>query len=431
MLKNHPQREQLANELHARPFPQVTAPTAVAYLAISSQGTAAKDRAVLVQLLKLLGHSGEMPQGSHYFGDLGGFKLKWERHTEFVAYTLFIERNDKVLFANSPHDLFPEAWMQKTKGEILTSCFLEVIGPIGQKAAENYVTREFFKYFQGESLAVNYVLSKDAAVASDFTIDADGHVRMAVLAIGQVGENRLGRIVQRLLEIETYKSLAMLTLPIARDIFAQVGALNKELTNAVQAIAEGEGTSQNRLDALLSVSAKIEYLQSQSSYRFSAVEAYNAIVNQRIEVLREERLMGKQTFSEFMTRRFDPAMRTCASAQMRLRDISARAARASDLLATRVTVRTNEQNRAVLHQMDQRASLQLRLQETVEGLSVVAITYYAVNLATYLLVPFAKKAGIDKSYLSAALIIPMILIVWSMIRQIKRRASKSSGNTHG
>ena len=314
--------------------------------------------------------------------------------------------------------------MQNTKGQILASCVLDVRGSFTLAEAESFVTQKFFKHFKTESLAMNYVLGKDAVVASDFMIDTNGHIKFVVLAIGQVGGNRLGRIVQRLLEIETYKSLAMLTLPIARDIFTQVGKLNQSLTNAVHAIAEGEGTSQERLDALLSVSAKIEYQQSQSAYRFSAVEAYNAIVNQRIAVLREERLMGGQTFSEFMMRRFDPAMRTCQSAQSRLKDISKRAARASDLLATRVTVRTNVQNRALLSQMDERASLQLRLQETVEGLSVVAITYYAVNLTTYLLVPFAKHFGFEKWQLSAALIIPMILVVWCMIQKIKLRASK-------
>ena len=216
--------------------------------------------------------------------------------------------------------------------------------------------------------------------------------------------------MQRLLEIETYKSMAMLTLPVARDIFAKVGDLNSDLTDAVHAVAEGEGTTQERLDALLSVSAKIEYLQSQSAYRFGGAEAYNAILIQRIKVLREERIQGRQTFSEFMMRRFDPAMRTCTSAQKRLRDISMRAARATDLLATRVTVRTNEQNRAVLHQMDKRAQLQMRLQETVEGLSVVAISYYAVNLATYLLVPLVIKMGFEKYQLTAALILSLIHI---------------------
>jgi uncharacterized membrane-anchored protein len=427
MLTDHPERGSLASELHARPFPKVMAPASAAYLAITSLGSAKKDRAELLKLLHALGHSDQAPEGSHYFADLGAYKLKWERHTEFVTYTLFVERTKgAALFAKKPHDLFPDDWVQNATGQILTSCILEVAGPFTQKQAENLVTQEFFKYFKGESLAVSYVLGKQAAVASDFTIDADGHIKLAILAVGQVGENRLGRIVQRLFEIETYKSLAMLTLPVARDIFTRVGDLNTDLTDAVQAIAEGEGTTQERLDALLSVSAKIEYLQSQSSYRFSAAEAYNAILNQRIEVLREERLQGRQTFSEFMMRRFDPAMRTCVSAQSRLRDISKRAARATDLLATRVTVRTNEQNRALLHQMDQRASLQMRLQETVEGLSVVAISYYAVNLATYLLVPFVKKLGFEKYQLTAALIVPVILLVWLMIRQIKRRASKDA-----
>ncbi len=424
MLQSHPLRTVLSDELHARPFPQITAPTSGAYLAISSAGTVAKDRAVLKRLLKALGHGDQKPTGSHYFTDLGEYRLKWERHTEFATYTFFVERQTDILFADGPHDLFPADWMEKTKGEILASCVLEVVGPFTLKAAENYVTHNFFKYFKNDGMAVNYVLGREAVVASDFTLDERGHTRLAILAIGQVGENRLGRIVQRLFEIETYKSMAMLTLPVAHDIFARVGDLNTDLSLAVQAIAEGEGTTQERLDALLSVAAKIEYLQSQSAYRFSGAEAYNAILNQRISVLREERMLGRQTFSEFMMRRFDPAMRTCVSAQKRLRDISARAARASDLLATRVTVRTNEQNRALLQQMDRRASLQMRLQETVEGLSVVAISYYAVNLATYLLVPLVKVLGVEKHQLTAALILPMMLLVWLMIRRIKRRASK-------
>jgi len=424
MLTDHPQREMLSRELHTRPFPKIKSPASVAYWALVSEGTPAKDRAVLLKLLELMGHGDEVPDGNHFYSRLGAYHLKWERHTEFVSYTLFVPREETALFQNNPHDLFPKEWMGTFDGQVLTSCFLDILGPFTQKKAESYVIEEFFKHFSAESLAVNYVLDREVVVGSDFTMHEGGHIKIAMMAIGQVGENRLGRIVQRLLEIETYKSLAMLTLPIARDIFTQVGVLNTSLTDAVHAIAEGEGTSQERLDALLSVSAKIEYLQSQSAYRFSAVEAYGAIVNQRVEVLREERLLGRQTFAEFMMRRFDPAMRTCESAQARLRDISGRAERASELLATRVTVRTNEQNRMLLKQMDERASLQLRLQETVEGLSVVAISYYAVNLATYLLVPVAKSLNFEKWQLTSALIIPTVLIVWGMIRRVKRHVTK-------
>lgn len=422
MLTDHPQRFALSSQLHARPFPKMTAPTSAAFLAITSTGNEDGDWNNLISLLKYFDRDIDVPQGNHHYCDLGTCQLKWEKHTEFVSYTLIIKRKSDELFAEDPFELIPQSWMENVEGHIITSCLLDVIGPSTQKAAEAMVSNEFYKFFIPESLAVNYVLDKQAVVASDFSIDSAGHIKFAVIAIGQVGENRLGRIIQRMFEIEVYKSLAMLTFPIAQDIFRQIEGLNEQLTTAVQAISEGEGTSQNRLDALLSVSAKIEYLQSHSTYRFSSAEAYSTLVDQRIKILREERLQGRQTFSEFMMRRFDPAMKTCKSARIRLRDISKRSERASELLATRVTVRTNEQNRQVLHQMDERASLQLRLQETVEGLSVVAISYYAVNLATYLLYPLTKVLNFEKWQLTAALIIPMVSLVWFMIRQIKKRS---------
>ena len=96
-------------------------------------------------------------------------------------------------------------------------------------------------------------------------------------------------------------------------------------------------------------------------------------------------------------RRYDPAMRTCRSAKERLDELSARAERASDLLRTRVDVANQAQNVEVLRAMDRRAALQLRLQETVEGLSVVAISYYAVNLAAGLLGPLGETVGLDEA----------------------------------
>ena len=102
---------------------------------------------------------------------------------------------------------------------------------------------------------------------------------------------------------------------------------------------------------------------------------------------------GRQTFAEFMTRRFDPAMRTCRSAEERLADLSARAERAANLLRTRVDVANQAQNVEVLRAMDRRAALQLRLQETVEGLSVVAISYYAVNLAEHVFAPLCRAGA--------------------------------------
>ena len=63
----------------------------------------------------------------------------------------------------------------------------------------------------------------------------------------------------------------------------------------------------------------------------------------------------------------------------------------------------------------------MRLQKTVEGLSVVAISYYAVNLALYLLGPLGTETGVSKVVLTAVVTPVVILLVWWMVRRIRNR----------
>ena len=170
---------------------------------------------------------------------------------------------------------------------------------------------------------------------------------------------------------------------------------------------------------LLTISAELESLAVQFSFRFGATAAYEAIVNQRIEVLREARIEGRQTFGEFMMRRYDPAMRTVKSAESRLQGMAERAQRAAELLRTRVDVERSAQNQKLLESMDKRADLQLRLQRTVEGLSTVAISYYAVNLSAYLAYPLTEPFGMSHGMTMAILTPVIVLLVWFGIRRIR------------
>ncbi len=182
------------------------------------------------------------------------------------------------------------------------------------------------------------------------------------------------------------------------------------------------GTSHEaELGELLQIAAELESLHAQTSFRFGATKAYEAIVTDRIRVLREERWDGRQTLGEFMMRRFDPAMRTVKSVERQLGDMAERAERAGDLLRTQVDVERSAQNQKLLESMDRRADLQLRLQETVEGLSVVAISYYAVSLLAYVVEPLAYRFGIDKAWAKAALVLPVVLVVWLLGRAVKKR----------
>ncbi len=428
-IKDHPLRYALANELHARPFPSLTAPCHAAYLAIKQPVDAsARDRSAdrdhLLALLDRYGATHPKPGATHWFGQLGRHQLKWESHTEFVTYTLFGDGVAERPFDGSTFAAFPEDWLAEAPGVRMTSALLRVEAAPSDEALEDRLA----EWFVPESLACSRVLDDSATIAGDFRIDENGHMRFAVFVRPDIGPRRLGRVVQRLCEIETYKSMSMLGLSRVRDLGKGLTEMDETLTRIMSDMSgqmDGPATSaDDTLTSLLSVSADLEAMAAKSSYRFAATRAYEALVNQRIEILREDRFMGLQTFAEFMMRRFDPAMRTVMATDQRIRSMSDRATRASDLLRTRVDVERSAQNQTLLESMDSRADLQLRLQKTVEGLSVVAISYYAVNLVLYMASPLGDAAGLSKLVLTALLTPLVILGVWWMVRRIRDSMDK-------
>jgi uncharacterized membrane-anchored protein len=421
-IKDHPKRHVLVNELHARPFPRLMAPAHAVYLAIKPAGEVSKrdreaERAHLVALLDLYGATHPAPGATHYAEDLGPFRLKWEQHTEFVTYTVFFDGLDARPFDPAIMDMFPSDWLANLPGERISSALIRVEV---MEAVES-ISGKFSQWFEAESMASSEILDNSAIVAGDFRMDTAGHMRFAVFVQNGTGPQRIGRIVQRLCEVETYKTMAMLGLIEARSLSAPLGRTEQALENLTEAMAAKTANANDQLDALLEIASELESLLAQSSFRFSATKAYGALVAQRVEVMREERFQGRQTFSEFMSRRFDPAMRTVEATEARLKSMAERSARAGDLLRTRVDVERSAQNQTLLESMDQRAATQLRLQETVEGLSVVAISYYAVNLASYLFYPMAGEIGLEKPVLTAILTPAVILLVFLMVRRIRNK----------
>jgi len=422
-MEDHALRYALANELHARPFPSIRAPGRAVHLAIKQPTLAAArdrelDRAHLIDLLDRFGAQHPSPGATHYFGQVGKHLLKWESHTEFVTYTLFSEGVSARPFDPTAFDAFPPDWLDRAPGVRVTSVLIRIEeAPV---ADQTLIDAKVNDWFVAESVAVSSVVDGAAAVAADFRIDTSGHMRMAVFVAPGTGANRIGRIVQRLCEIETYKSMSMLGLAMAREISVQMNAIENDLSHLVGDMRNQDHSREETLAGLLDIAARLESLSTRSNFRFGATGAYEALVTQRVAALREARFAGRQTFGEFMMRRYDPAMRTVKSAERRLAQMTLRATRAGDLLRTQVDVERSAQNQKLLESMDRRAHLQLRLQETVEGLSVVAISYYAINLAYYMLDPIAKSVGLDKS-LTVALVSPVVILaVWVMVHRIRK-----------
>ena len=421
-IEDHPLRYRLANELHARPFPSMQVPTTAAYLAIKRpEGAAARDRQAdmdhLIALLDRHGAAHPQPGATHYFGRIGRHMLKWESHTEFVTYTAFTDGLSARPFDPADFEVYPDDWLEEAPGVRMTSALIRV-SPWKDK---DTIRQQIAEWFVPESVAVARVLDDAAVVAGDFRIDPAGHLRFAVTVAPDTGQRRVGRVIQRLCEIETYKAMSMLGFSRVREMGPRMGELDSQLSQMIGDMTSGGIPAEQTLKSLLSISAELESMVAQSSFRFGATAAYEKIVNQRIEVLREERFEGRQTFSEFMMRRYQPAMRTVTSSKERLDAMADRAIRAGELLRTRVDVERSAQNQALLESMDRRADMQLRLQKTVEGLSVVAISYYAVSLAGYLLYPLAAMLGMSKGMITALVTLPVVGLVWWMIRRIREK----------
>ncbi|MBR9836405.1 MAG: DUF3422 domain-containing protein [Rhodobacteraceae bacterium] len=429
-IQDHPLRYQLANELHARPFPSLRAPARAVFLAIKKTHDAAsrdraEDTAHLLDLLDRYGTQHPQPGATHFSAPIGQHVLKWEQHTEFVTYTVFLSGAGERPFDPADFDVFPGDWLAAAPGVRVTSAMIRICERAADEEAVNAMIND---WLVADSVAVSRVVDDAVVIAGDFRIDAGGHLRFGVFPRKGVGERRVGRVVQRVCEIETYKAMSMLGFTRVRAIAPRMTEIDAELTRLMTAMTHGDAPEEETLRSLLRVSSELETLSAQTAFRLSATAAYEALVTSRISVLREERFHGRQTFREFMVRRFDPAMRTVKSAERRLEAMSARAMRAGELLRTRVEVTRSAQNQEVLASMDRRADMQLRLQHTVEGLSVVAISYYAVSLVGYLLYPLAGAVGMSKGLLTALAVPPVVLAVWLGLRRIRRSVAKEGGH---
>ncbi|MDN5789087.1 DUF3422 family protein [Pseudorhodobacter sp.] len=421
-ISDHPLRYALVNELHARPFPSLTVPCHAVYVAIKEPERAvnrdrAADRAHLLALLGRHGSAHPHPDATHFSGPIGRHDLKWESHTEFVTYSAFGAGVSPRAFDPAEADVFPADWLGQAPGQRLTSVLIRV----EEMPQDAEMLALLDQWFVPESLAISRIVDGAGVIAGDFRIDPAGHMRFAVFVEKGTDPRRVGRIVQRVCEIETYRAMSMLGLMRARTLGAELNRLDPQLSDLIAGMNAVGPSAEEVLHRLLQISAEVERLAVQFSFRFGATEAYEAIVNQRIAVLREVRIGGRQSFGEFMTRRYDPAMRTVKSTEARLRSMAERATRAAELLRTRVDVERSAQNQRLLESMDARADLQLRLQTTVEGLSVVAISYYAVNLLAYVAYPVTQGLGISKGFAMAVMVPVVILGVWAMVQRIKRR----------
>jgi len=371
------------------------------------------------------------PRAAHAIVELPALRIKWERHGEFASLTLVatapVASLGEVSGAYpSAFDNVPGDWLARLPGRVIAAADILVLS----FGAEEPRPDAFAQLFDCDALAGSSILDEAAWVFTDFVVRPNGRSRWLVLDV-RMGRAQAARTVQRIIEIEVYRMVALLGFPLARMAFGELNRVERELetitsaTAALHAEAATRATQDEErrlLDELSRVAAEVERMTAASAFRYSASQAYWEIVRSRVTELREHRLGDLRTLSGFLSRRLAPAMNSCAAAARRQEALSARIERAGSLLRTRVDIAREEQNQQLLAAMDRRSKLQLRLQQTVEGLSVAAIAYYMIGLAGYLLKPLATVwPGLKTEWITAALIPIIAFAVWRGVTRIRRR----------
>jgi uncharacterized membrane-anchored protein len=427
-FREHPLRHTVTDELHARTFEPLRAPERVSFLAAVS-GERGSGRNV-EHLERLLAHYGlPVPEtvDQHYWIDLGPMRLRWERHTEFVTYTFSKRGAFEHPFADPLLDELPQDWLRDLPGEVITATSL-AIEPCGLPERSN---EELVALFDGNPVIGSEVVGGAGRAWSDHKIHADGYSWILLRECG-LSDNQAGRLAKRVLEINAYRGMALLGFPLARAVSAPLSDADRRLAMVALRLssqgASGQPAFENELLAeLTSLAAEIEAVSARTTYRFDASRAYYRMIQQRLDQLRQNRIEGLQTLSEFLDARLAPAIATCESTQRRQYDLAERAARITSLLRARVDVSLQEQNRRLLESMDRRAQMQVRLQETVEGLSVIAIGYYGVGLIGYVLKGLESGGFPIDASLWMGIALPFVIgFAWFGLRRIKKRLSRSA-----
>lgn len=420
----HPDRFALNDEIHARPPESLVAPARLSFLAVTSDFSLRERQwEQVADLARRFGAPPPKPGANHFTADLGDFRLKWERHTEFSRYKFIVQGEDEHPFAKRAIDIVPQDWLNELLGDIIAAAHVAFVRPVEGPFDYEAIAAQ---WFDGNLVVGGGVAGGAALAVTDFRIHSDGFSRF-LIQDRSLTPRQAGRTIQRLLEIEAYRMMALLALPVARALSESLTSSERELGGITELLANAQADDEaGLLDRLTRLEAEIESRYTRNLFRFSASAAYYGLVLRRIAELREQRLGGLQTIEEFLGRRLAPAMNTCQAVAARQESLSQRVARASQLLSTRVDISRQAQTQDLLASMNRRAEIQLRLQETVEGLSVAAVTYYVSALVGHMAQGLAEAGAPLNPDIVEAVSIPIIAVItWLGVERLRRHLTRA------
>lgn len=414
IISTHPERARVLGEVHARPFEPISSPRIVRHVSLlTGQDEASALHAAICQYAGKAGVQPPADEARYCVLDGFGGRLRWEQHSEFSSLTWDAPPRNS-------HDGLALVIEQANLsiGQIISMTHIDVL--------ESTSEVNFEEIYDNRSLCVSEAHQGLALIATDFRQGEDGATRMSILNQG-ASDIAVGGLVQRLLEIETYRTLALLGLPLAQRTGPIVSGIEDNLARITADLKDKlHVVSEQVLDEITHLSADLEANAAACLFRFGASKAYHEIVRLRLAAIEETSHAHHSTLEAFLIRRMQPAMQTIRALEERQANLSRKLSRAANLLRTRVDVELERQNRDLLTTMNHRAKQQFHLQQTVEGLSIAAISYYVVGLIAYLLkgIDAPLQGLFGYPYIGnvlTAVSVPFVVAgMWLVVRRIRQ-----------
>ena len=389
----HPARAIALGELHARPALRLPdSALALRYVFTFDAAYANSDHVLIAQLCQDNGVEPPEAGARALQFNSGPLEIRWERHNEFVTYTFILAEGADT----SPLDRIRSKLISGQPGP-LAACLRLYVRRLPQGSP---------LIGMGGYTCASLVSQGRATLETNFTVNDEGILDLVLTCRGLSGVET-GGLAQWALEFEQYRMLALIALPIARRVGSVVRDTEIQLASVTRKLAGqwiGDSTEAIYLE-LTDLAGKIEAEITASTYRFAAAQAYGAIVDDRLVRLDEQSLDERPTVGSFLSARFSPALRTYESMQAALQDLQ-----------------LSRQNNDLLQALNRRTRQQIRLQQTVEGLSIAAVSYYVLGLIGYFL-DGMKEAGylpIDPAIVTAAFVPLVILALALAVRRIRK-----------
>ncbi|WP_372740992.1 DUF3422 family protein [Neptunomonas sp.] len=416
-MYNYHKRQEILDEVHARPFQNLGSPLSLVHIAVLFDGMRGLDiERQVFELIRTMGFEFDIEHQGFLFCDQLPMAIRYEPHNEFYTLTIyqfdFLERIS-----------LPVSWLEHLPGALLAGVEILVRKKTGHllfKGAGNGFRNWSENHFDNRQLTSSHVMNEAAVVATDFQVKTDSSFVQVLVEDTHLLPAQAGLLVQRVCEIETYRHMALISLPMARSLMPKLTVLDQKLAAVSQRTMDEDVA--DVLAQMMALAAEVEALSAGTANRFAASEAYFALVEKSIQELRESRVEGVQMVEEFMDRHLNPARRTCRSAAARIELLSKRIARATELIQSQVNLAIEKQNKELLEALNTRGQRKMKLQAKLESLSVVVVVYYMYDLVDTALKNLLHAGALLEQLLIVLTIsLPLIIVLtYWMIRRLMK-----------